>query len=96
MISIYTLRHCYHKRLTYRRKNTILQRRFIDRMTEEAKIQAEKAGFDVAYLRFTGDVILEIIEDDKVVKNTREKPYGRKCTLVKCQLIIIELSWHFL
>jgi hypothetical protein len=44
--------------ITYTRKKTILQARFLEGMTPEERALAEQIGFDGAYLRFTGDLTL--------------------------------------
>jgi hypothetical protein len=44
--------------ITYTRKKTILQARFLEGMKPEERALAEQIGFDGAYLRFTGDLTL--------------------------------------
>jgi hypothetical protein len=44
--------------VTFTQQKTILQVRFLDTMKPEQRALAEQAGFDGAYLRFTGDLTL--------------------------------------
>ena len=61
-----------HYRVTYIRKDTIVSVRMIDTLPKEKQVIAEKIGFNGAYLRFTGDVIVERIENDVVVESVTE------------------------
>ena len=46
-------------RVTFRRENTIVQERMIDGIRGPGRVLAHLAGFDGAYLRFTGQVDVE-------------------------------------
>lgn len=55
-------------RITYIQKNTILQEKMINHLSGKMLEIAEQNHFDGAYLRFTGTVRLEVIEDGKVIE----------------------------
>jgi hypothetical protein len=55
-----------HYRVTFRRQNTIVQARMIDSVQGPKRILARIAGFDGAYMRFTGQVTVERIGSDPV------------------------------
>jgi len=50
-----------HYRVTFRRENTIVQARMIESVKGAKRILARIAGFDGAYMRFTGQVTVECI-----------------------------------
>jgi hypothetical protein len=50
-----------HYRVTFRRENTIVQARMIESVQGLKRVLARIAGFDGAYLRFTGQVTVERI-----------------------------------
>jgi CrtC N-terminal lipocalin domain len=53
-----------HYRVTFRRDNTIVQERMIDSITGPKHVLAKLAGFDGAYMRFTGQVSVERVGSD--------------------------------
>ena len=53
-----------HYRVTFRRENTIVQQRMIESVTGLKHLLARLAGFDGAYMRFTGQVTVERIGSD--------------------------------
>ena len=55
-----------HYRISYLRKNTITKERMLDQIKGPKKILAKLSGFDGAYLRFSGQVQLEILDCDRV------------------------------
>jgi hypothetical protein len=50
-----------HYRVTFRRQNTMVQYRMIESVQGPKRVLARIAGFDGAYICFTGDVIIERI-----------------------------------
>jgi hypothetical protein len=59
-------------RLTFDRKDTILRWSLIDQISGWKKLAARAIGFDGAYLRFTGDLLLERLDGDRVLEDHRE------------------------
>ena len=55
-----------HYRVTFRRENTIVQARMIESVKGAKRILARIAGFDGAYIRFTGQVTVERIGSNPV------------------------------
>jgi hypothetical protein len=55
-----------HYRVTFRRENTIVQERMIESVQGPKRALARIAGFDGAYMRFTGQVTVERIGSDPV------------------------------
>jgi hypothetical protein len=55
-----------HYRVTFRRENTIVQTRMIESVRGLKRVLARIAGFDGAYMRFTGHVTVERIGSDPV------------------------------
>ena len=53
-----------HYRVTFRRENTIVQTRMIESVKGIKHVLAQIAGFDGAYMRFTGQVTVERISPD--------------------------------
>jgi hypothetical protein len=53
-----------HYRVTFRRENTIVQDRMIESVKGPKRLLAQLAGFDGAYMRFTGEVTVEHISSD--------------------------------
>ena len=53
-----------HYRVTFRRENTIVQTRMIESVRGLTYVLARIAGFDGAYMRFTGQVTVECIGAD--------------------------------
>jgi hypothetical protein len=53
-----------HYRVTFRRENTIVQDRMIESVKGFRHVLAQLAGFDGAYMRFTGQVTVERIGSD--------------------------------
>lgn len=56
-----------HYRVTYERKKDIAKHKMIDTLSGEAKEFASLAGFDGAYLRFTGKVTVDKLIDGEIV-----------------------------
>lgn len=54
-----------HFRVTFRRENTIVQDRMIESLKGPKRILAQLAGFNGAYLRFTGQVTVERLTHDE-------------------------------
>ncbi len=61
-----TARGGEHYRVTFRRENTIVQARMIESVKGPKRVLARIAGFDGAYMRFTGQVTVERIGSDPV------------------------------
>lgn len=59
--------------VTFQREQDIVKYRFIDTFTGAKKEAAIAAGFDGAYLRFTGDVRLEVLEGDETVESLQNE-----------------------
>lgn len=58
-----------HYRISYlREKKTITHDRMIEQIDGTKKMLAKLAGFDGAYLRFSGQVKLEVFDGEKVVE----------------------------
>jgi hypothetical protein len=57
-----------HYRVTFRRENTIVQARMIESVKGPKRVLAQIAGFDGAYMRFTGQVTVERIGSDPVAE----------------------------
>jgi hypothetical protein len=57
-----------HYRVTYLRKNSIVNFKMIEELKGIIKTLAALSGFDGAYHRFTGDAIIERLEGDTVVE----------------------------
>jgi hypothetical protein len=55
-------------RISYRRGQSILNFMLADNVSGVTRLLAKLAGFDGAYHRFTGDVILERLENEKIVE----------------------------
>jgi hypothetical protein len=55
-----------HYRVTFDRENTIVQARMIESVKGPKRVLAQIAGFDGAYMRFTGQVTVERIGSDSV------------------------------
>lgn len=55
-------------RVTFDRKADIVRRRLVDSFSEPKKSMAIKAGFDGAYLRFTGNARIEHLNNDQVIE----------------------------
>jgi hypothetical protein len=55
-------------RVTWERKETIFRAQFIDALHGLQHFLARMIGFDGAYLRFTGTITLEKLEDGHVVE----------------------------
>jgi hypothetical protein len=55
-------------RVTWERKETIFRAQFIDALHGLQHFLARLIGFDGAYLRFTGNITLEKLEDGQVVE----------------------------
>src|SRR6266702_5723596 len=53
-------------RVTFRRENTIVQARMIESVKGPKRVLAQLAGFDSAYMRFTGQVTVERTGSDPV------------------------------
>jgi len=53
-------------RVTFRRENTIVQARMIESVKGPKRVLARLAGFDGAYMRFTGQVTVERTGSDPV------------------------------
>lgn len=62
-----------HYTVTYKCENIIIHRKYIDELPKDQQEAAQKSGFDSAYLRFTGKVVLERYEDNKILE-TIESP----------------------
>ena len=62
-----------HYRITFKRSKDIERQRFIDEIKGFKAIIAKLAGFDSAYLRFTGEVTVERFGGDTIVETVREK-----------------------
>jgi hypothetical protein len=59
-------------RITFRRRADLARTRFVDLLTGFTRFLARLAGFDGAYLRFTGTVTLERFEGDRVVETASQ------------------------
>jgi hypothetical protein len=59
-------------RVSYRRSETIVDNRLINRVTGFKHLLARLARFDGAYLRFTGNVRLERFVDGKAVEDVSD------------------------
>jgi hypothetical protein len=57
-----------HYRVTYQRKADIARTRFVDTLSPFKRALARLIGFDGAYLRFSGTVVLERFSGAKVVE----------------------------
>lgn len=57
-----------HYRISYLREKTITQDRMLDQIEGPKKFLAKLSGFDGAYLRFSGQVKLEVFDGEKVVE----------------------------
>ncbi|MDP9040433.1 MAG: hypothetical protein M3N30_00525, partial [Bacteroidota bacterium] len=57
-----------HYRITFKRSKDIARQRFIDELKGFKAIIAKLAGFDGAYLRFTGEVTEERFEGEKTIE----------------------------
>jgi hypothetical protein len=66
--------------ITYTRKKTILQARFLEGMNPDERALAERVGFDGAYLRFTGDLTLRHESADAAPPRRARKRSGSSCT----------------
>ena len=60
-------------RVTFRREKDLLRERFADKLRGFRYVLAKLAGFDGAYLRFTGEATLERFEGDRVVETVKEQ-----------------------
>jgi hypothetical protein len=61
-----------HYRVTFKRSKDLVRSRFIDKVKGFKPILAKLAGFDGAYMRFTGEVTIERFEGDKIVETAKE------------------------
>jgi len=62
-----------HYRVTFSRERELLEARFVDMLTGMKHVLASVAGFDGAYLRFTGSVTVEKLEGSTVVDSASQK-----------------------
>ncbi|MED0987737.1 lipocalin-like domain-containing protein [Bacillus paramycoides] len=60
-----------HFVVTYTVEKAILQRKYIDEIPESQREAAKGVGFDSAYLRFTGEVVLERYEEGKIIETIK-------------------------
>ncbi len=60
-----------HYRVTFTRHKDIVRSKFIDGLTGLKRFVAGLIGFDAAYLRFTGEVKLEVLEGEAVVESAQ-------------------------
>ncbi|WEV43927.1 hypothetical protein OZX56_01475 [Lactobacillus sp. ESL0684] len=58
----------HHYKISYLREKTISRISFIDQISGIKKLLAKLAGFDGAYLRFSGKIKLEVFDDDQVIE----------------------------
>jgi hypothetical protein len=77
-----------HYRITFKRSKDIVCEKFIDEFRGFKSILAKLAGFDGAYLRFTGEVTVERFEVVTIIETVREESaFGNLCILVMHLLI---------
>jgi hypothetical protein len=62
-----------HYRVTFERSKDLVRVRFIDKIKGFKAFLAKLAGFDGAYMRFTGEVTIERFEGDKKIETVKEK-----------------------
>lgn len=62
-----------HYRVTFHRKKDLVSHSFVDGLKGAKKIAAKLAGFDGAYMRFTGEVTIEKLENKTVKESATEK-----------------------
>jgi predicted secreted hydrolase len=62
-----------HYRITFERERDLINERFIDKVRGFQYVLARLAGFDGAYLRFTGKTTIERFDGDKIVETIDEK-----------------------
>ena len=62
-----------HYVVTFRRKRDLVLHRMVDDLTGFRRFAAGLIGFDGAYLRFTGDVQIERLENGKVVESLNDQ-----------------------
>jgi hypothetical protein len=62
-----------HYRVTFRREQDINRTRFVDLLSGLQALLARLAGFDGAYLRFTGPATVERFEGTQVVETASER-----------------------
>jgi len=62
-----------HYRVTFERSKDLVRQRFIDQIRGFKGALAKLAGFDGAYMRFTGVVTVERFDGDKKIETVKEK-----------------------
>lgn len=62
-----------HYRVTFNRKKDLVSQKFMNKIKGVKKLAAKIVGFDGAYMRFTGEVTIEKLENGVVKESVTEK-----------------------